>query len=258
MEPILTTSDIAIGYSADVILAEGISLELRPGNLIALCGSNGIGKSTLLRTLNGLHHPLSGSISIGGESPEKLSPKERAKRISLVLTEKPSAGLTVRELIGLGRQPYTNWIGTLRDEDHTAIDKAISLTGVGFIADKFCDQISDGQLQMTMIARALAQDTPLIMLDEPTTHLDIPNKFALLELLRDLAHSENKCIVFSTHDIEPALSYCDEMILMHGKSAVQKTVDELASGEILQQLFADSQVSFDATNVKFVFKKNRS
>lgn len=258
MEPILTTRNIAIGYSANNVLADGISLELRRGNLIALCGSNGIGKSTLLRTLNGLHHPISGTISVGGQSPEKLSPKERAKLISLVLTEKPSAGLTVRELVALGRQPYTNWIGTLREEDHAAIDKAITLTGIGYIADKLCDQISDGQLQMTMIARALAQDTPLIMLDEPTTHLDIPNKFALLDLLRNLAHAENKCVIFSTHDIEPALSYCDGMILMFGKSAVQKTVNELASGEVLQQLFADRQVTFDAENVKFVFKKNRS
>lgn len=258
MKPILTTENLAIGYKSNQnVLADGISLEFFQGKLIALCGSNGIGKSTLLRTLSGFHEKLGGTILLAGQQPETFTPKDRAKKISLVLTEKPSAALKVRELVALGRQPYTNWIGRLQNEDELAIEKAMQLTGI-VLSNQFCEQISDGQLQLTMIARALAQDTPLILLDEPTTHLDLPNKFALLDLLRKLAKTENKCVVFSTHDIEPALDFCDEMLLFGDRCVLQKSVSDVVAEGLLNKLFEDRNVHFDAQHSKFILKRNNS
>jgi iron complex transport system ATP-binding protein len=172
----MTTSNLSIGYQTKKgknSIASTINLNLKTGKLIALVGANGIGKSTLLRTLTGIQKPLSGTIYLNEKDITKYNEKELAQNLSVVLTEKlPPSNLTVFEIVATGRQPYTNWIGKLSNEDLEKINQAIQLTQIEHLAEKKHHEISDGQLQKVLIARALAQDTDLIILDEPTTHLD--------------------------------------------------------------------------------------
>ncbi len=188
---LLTSKDLSIGYkskSSEHVIAKDININLEAGKLIALIGENGIGKSTLLRTLSGLKKPLSGSVNLNGRNLSNFSQVDLAQNLSLVLTEKlPPSNLTVFELIALGRQPYTNWIGKLTEADLEKINQAIALTQIEHLAQKKYYEISDGQFQNVLVARALAQDTPLIILDEPSTHLDLLHKVALFKLLKKLA-----------------------------------------------------------------------
>src|SRR3970040_2369295 len=190
---ILQASKISIGYTHKKeknSIASNIDLSLEKGKLIALVGANGIGKSTLLRTITGIQKPISGTVSLNGQNIHKLDSLTLAQNLSVVLTEKlPPSNLTVWELIALGRQPYTNWIGKLTDNDIAKVNEAIELTQIGNLATKKHYEISDGQLQKVLVARALAQDTPLIILDEPTTHLDLLHKAALFKLLKRLTHA---------------------------------------------------------------------
>ena len=187
---ILQASKISIGYTSKKvknIIASNIDLSLEKGKLIALIGANGIGKSTLLRTITGIQKPISGTVVLNGKNIHELDALTLAQNLSVVLTEKlPPSNLTVWELISLGRQPYTNWIGKLTDNDIEKINEAIQLTQIGHLTSRKHYEISDGQLQIVLIARALAQDTPLIILDEPTTHLDLLHKVTLLKLLKKL------------------------------------------------------------------------
>ncbi|HQK41196.1 MAG TPA: ABC transporter ATP-binding protein, partial [Flavobacterium alvei] len=187
---ILQTSNLSIGYTSKKeknSIASNINLSLEKGKLIALIGANGIGKSTLLRTITGIQKPLSGTVFLNKKNIHELDSLTLAQNLSVVLTEKlPPSNLTVWELVALGRQPYTNWIGTLTENDITKINEAIALTQIEHSASKKHYEISDGQLQIVLISRALAQDTPLIILDEPTTHLDLLHKVALLRLLKKL------------------------------------------------------------------------
>src|ERR1044072_3430597 len=212
---VVLTKDLSIGYShkkADTVIAQHINLNLQKGSLVALIGANGIGKSTLLRTLTHIQKPRSGSILLNGRELASYSSKELAQNLSLVLTESlPPSNLTVFELVALGRQPYTNWLGTLSQEDIAHVNNAIALTQIEHPADKKHYEISDGQLQKVLIARALAQDTPLIILDEPTTHLDLLHKVSLLRLLKKLADKTGKCILYSTHDLELALQLSSQV-----------------------------------------------
>ena len=187
-ETIIATHDLSIGYKTKketIVIAKNLNLELTSGKLITLVGANGIGKSTLLRTLTGIQKPISGDVFLAEKNINSFDNLELAQNLSLVLTEKlPPSNLTVFELIALGRQPYTNWLGTLSEEDKTKIEEAISLTEIQHLVHKKHDEISDGQLQIALIARALAQDTSIIILDEPTTHLDLVHKATLLKLLQ--------------------------------------------------------------------------
>ncbi|HLA56970.1 MAG TPA: ABC transporter ATP-binding protein [Flavobacterium sp.] len=256
---ILQTQNLSIGYhgkKGNIIVGSDINISLMPGKLVSLVGANGIGKSTLLRTLTGLHKPVSGNVLLYGKNISDYRPLEVAKNISLVLTEKlPPGNLTVFELIAIGRQPYTNWIGKLSDDDIVKVNLAMELTQTSFLAGKKHYEISDGQLQKVMIARALAQDTPIIVLDEPTTHLDLMHKVMLFQLLTTLAHETNKCILFSTHDIEMAIELSDEMILMSPEKIIQDSPQNLMSRDAFNNLFPDETISFDPGKVKFVFKK---
>lgn len=176
-----------------------------------------------------------------------------AKNLSLVLTEKlPPSNLSVFELVALGRQPYTNWIGTLTEEDITKVNEALALTQIEHLASKKHFEISDGQLQKVLVARALAQDTPLIILDEPTTHLDLLHKVALFRLLKKLTKETQKCILFSTHDIDLAIQLSDEMIIMTPETVVQDQPCNLISKGSFNSLFKDEHIVFDATKGKFV------
>jgi iron complex transport system ATP-binding protein len=255
---ILSASNISIGYSnkkETTVVASHVNLSLEKGKLTALIGANGIGKSTLLRTLIGIQSPLSGKVFLKEKDIHSLDNLTLAQHLSVVLTDKlPPSNLTVFELIALGRQPYTNWIGKLTEDDIAKVNKALELTQISHLADQKHDEISDGQLQIVLIARALAQDTPLIILDEPTTHLDLLHKVTLLKLLKKLTQETGKSILFSTHDIDMAIQLSDEMIIMTPESVVQDQPCNLIIKGNFNTLFQDEHILFDAEKGKFVIK----
>ncbi|OXA99882.1 ABC transporter ATP-binding protein [Flavobacterium oncorhynchi] len=256
MKSILNTSNLSIGYKAKkavVTIAENLNLNLTSGKLISLIGANGIGKSTLLRTITGIQQPLSGTVFLNDKNINTYKPLDLAQNLSLVLTEKlPPSNLTVFELVALGRQPYTNWVDSLTQTDIEKIKEAMALTQIEHLAQKKHFEISDGQLQKVLIARALAQDTALIILDEPTTHLDLLHKVSLFKLLKKLTEETQKCILFSTHDIDLAIQLSDEMIIMTPESVVQGEPCNLISNGNFATLFKDEHIVFDAEKGKFI------
>lgn len=253
---ILATTDLSIGYSgkkSDKIIAKNINLDLKAGKLIALIGANGIGKSTLLRTVTGIQKPLDGNIILNAKKLYDYSASELAQNLSIVLTESlPPSNLSVFELIALGRQPYTNWLGTLSDEDLAQVKTAMQLTQIEHLSDKKHYEISDGQLQKVLIARALAQNTPLIILDEPTTHLDLLHKVTLLKLLKKLSSETGKCILYSTHDLDLALQLSDELIVMTPQSIVMDCPEILIKNNVFNNLFTNDNFIFDPEKRKFI------
>lgn len=253
---ILQASQISIGYShkkEEIVVASDVSISLKKGKLIALIGANGIGKSTLLKTITGIQKPLIGTVFLNEKKITSYEPLALAQNLSIVLTEKlPPSNLTVFELIALGRQPYTNWIGTLSAIDIVKINEAMELTQISHLATKKHYEISDGQLQKVLIARALAQDTPLIILDEPTTHLDLLHKVALFKLLKKLTQETEKCILFSTHDIDMAIQLSDEMIIMTPESVLQDEPCNFIAKGSFNTLFKDEHIVFDAEKGKFI------
>lgn len=253
---VLSTSNLSIGYQSKKeknIIAENLNLTFEQGKLISLVGGNGIGKSTLLRTLTGIQKPLSGTVLLNNKNISSYQSIDLAQILSLVLTEKlPPSNLSVFELIALGRQPYTNWLGKLSAEDLDKINDAISLTHTEHLIDKKNYEISDGQLQIVLIARAIAQDTAVIILDEPTTHLDLHHKVSVFKLLKKLSQETNKSILFSTHDIDLAIQVSDEMIVMTESSVEQDQPCNLITKGVFNSLFKDSSITFDGEKGKFV------
>ncbi|WP_353778705.1 ATP-binding cassette domain-containing protein [Winogradskyella sp. 3972H.M.0a.05] len=256
---VLHTESLAIGYSSKKdtsIISSDINIELKQGELVGLIGANGIGKSTLLRTLTKVQKPLSGTISLRDKHLEHYSNIDLSKVLSLVLTEHlASKNLTVFELVALGRQPYTNWIGSLSENDNSIVENAINAINLDELKHRKCFELSDGQLQKVMIARALAQDTDLIILDEPTTHLDMYHKAYILKLLKNLTESTNKTILFSSHEIDLALQLCDSIIVMLNDRTVQATPSDLISSGVLNELFPEDLILFDKNSGAFRVKK---
>ncbi len=252
---VLNISDLTIGYkSSKTIVATDISFSLEKGKLIALIGANGIGKSTLLKTITTSEKPLSGTVLLNGKNIEDFSPKELATQLSVVFTEKlPPSNLSTYEVIALGRQPYTNWLGDLTPLDKEKINQAISLVNVNDLLHKKHYELSDGQLQKVLIARALAQDTELLILDEPTTHLDLLHKVGVFKLLKNLAVQTQKCILFSTHDVELAIDFCDQIILMTPGKTQKNSPENLINSGAFEELFSGGSVVFDREKRKFVF-----
>ncbi|WP_353079830.1 ABC transporter ATP-binding protein [Flavobacterium sp.] len=255
---ILQTKNLSIGYTSKKevkTIATDISISLNKGKLITLIGGNGIGKSTLLRTITAIQKPISGEVFLNEKDIFSMDNSDLAQQQSLVLTDKlPSSNLTVWELIALGRQPYTNWIGNLTDDDYSKIKTAIQLTNIEHLTEKKHYEISDGQLQKVLIARALAQDTDLIILDEPTTHLDLFHKVSVFKLLQKLAHESEKCILFSTHDIDLAIQLSDEMIVMTEGFCIQDQPCNLIEKGVFDTLFKDEHIVFDKTYGKFIVR----
>ncbi|GEQ85976.1 ABC transporter ATP-binding protein [Patiriisocius marinistellae] len=255
---VLIAKNLSIGYPSkkgDTIIAEGLHFELKKGELIGLVGSNGIGKSTLLRTLSATQLPLNGSIILNGSDISENTSLQRATQLSLVLTEAPaSKNLTVLELISLGRQPHTSWMGTLTPLDLTKIEEAIEATDLVELQNKNCYELSDGQLQRVYIARALAQDTPIIILDEPTTHLDLYHRAYILKLLKKLAVEKQKTILFSTHEIDIAIQLADTMMVMTVNNLAIGSPCKLIEKGKFDALFPPETIHFDKTTGRFSVK----
>ncbi|MBO4571763.1 MAG: ABC transporter ATP-binding protein [Bacteroidales bacterium] len=214
----IRVENLAIGYTGKNVykrVATGISDTIRSGELTCLLGPNGAGKSTLLRTLSAFLPPLEGKISILGKPLEEYSEKQLARIIGVVLTERSSIqNMTVDELVGMGRSPYTGFWGRLSAEDRAQVDAAVEMVGIAPLRSRMVQTLSDGERQKVMIAKALAQETPIIFLDEPTAFLDYPSKVEILHLLYRLAHEEGKTVFLSTHDLELALQVADRIWLM--------------------------------------------
>ncbi|AUP80831.1 ABC transporter ATP-binding protein [Flavivirga eckloniae] len=256
---ILKTNDLSIGYTTKKekkVIASNINIELHKGELVGLIGANGIGKSTLLRTLTNVQHKLGGSVTINNIPLENYSNINLAKALSLVLTESlGSKNLTVFELVALGRQPYTNWVGNLTVEDFKIINQCLHQTNIDDLKHKKCYELSDGQLQKSMITRALAQDTDLIILDEPTTHLDMYHKAYILKLLQKLAKETNKTILFSSHEIDLAIQLCDTLIVMTKDSVITDQPSKLIEKGTFNDLFPKDLIVFDDKTGSFRVKK---
>ena len=242
--------DLTLGYEQRTLL-EKVSAHITGGQLVALLGRNGTGKSTLLRAVMGLEKPQNGEIILHGNNIASLKPEELARNISFVTTDKVRiANLRCRDVVALGRAPYTNWPGQLQGEDKEKVDNAMHLVGMDSYAEKTMDKMSDGECQRIMIARALAQDTPVILLDEPTAFLDLPNRYELCLLLRKLTQKEGKCILFSTHDLDIALSLCDTIMLIDNPQLYSLPTNEMITSGHIERLFHNESITFDAQAMK--------
>lgn len=246
--------DLTLGYEQRTLL-EKVSAHITGGQLVALLGRNGTGKSTLLRAAMGLEKPQNGEIILHGNNIASLKPEELARNISFVTTDKVRiANLRCRDVVALGRAPYTNWLGQLQGKDKEKVDNAMHLVGMDSYAEKTMDKMSDGECQRIMIARALAQDTPVILLDEPTAFLDLPNRYELCLLLRKLTQKEGKCILFSTHDLDIALSLCDTIMLIDNPQLYSLPTGEMITSGHIERLFRNESITFDAQEMKIRIK----
>ena len=240
---------LTLGYGQQILL-DHVSANLNGGGLIAL-GRNGSGKSTLLRATAGLGTIKSGRILLAGKDLAELQPEELARTVSFVTTEKVRIpNLKCRDVVALGRAPYTNWVGRLQPRDREIVAKSLALLDMSAYAERTMDQMSDGECQRIMIARALAQDTPIILLDEPTSFLDLPNRYELGISLQKLAHEQNKCILFSTHELDIALTLCDSIALIdHPHLHYLPTRQMINSGHI-ERLFRNETITFDPKELR--------
>ena len=238
-------NDLTIGYGHRILLQHA-SATIPAGELVALVGRNGTGKSTLLRAIAGLGERLGGEIRLDGHSLETLLPQQLATTVSFVTTERVRIpNLRCEDVVALGRAPYTNWIGRVQEQDKAIVERSLELVGMAAFAEKTMDRMSDGECQRILIARALAQDTPVILLDEPTAFLDLPNRYELASLLRRLAHEEGKCIFFSTHDLDVALGLCDATALIDTPTLHCMSAADMAASGHIERLFAGAGISFD-------------
>lgn len=249
-QPVITAADLSIGYrthQGEKKVHEHLSFRLYPGELTSLLGANGAGKSTLLRTLAASQPALAGSLQLMGRPLQLYSEKERSRTIGVVLTDKTQAGgLTVYELVALGRQPHTGFFGRLHRKDHAVIREALEAVGIGHKAQSYTAELSDGERQKVMIAKALVQECPLIILDEPTAFLDVVSRIEIMTLLHRLAVEQDKAILLSTHDIEQALVLSDKLWLLSKEQGLQCGVTEdIILNHRMDRLFPQSDIRFD-------------
>jgi len=258
---IAETRDLAVGYSngkrATAIMS-GLSLRARQGELVALIGRNGTGKSTLLRTLAGIQEALAGEIMLEGLSLNEIRTSQLPRIVSFVSTEPVSLrNIRVREVVALGRFPYTNWIGTLTADDEKAVEAAMEAAGVADLAGRSIDSISDGEKQRTLVARSLAQDTGLLIMDEPTAFLDLPSRYSIVNLLRRLTREKGKCVIYSTHDLDTAINEADRIWLMTGEGVTEGAPEDLMLAGSLARAFESPMLSFSTTEGTFRFVRSR-
>lgn len=242
--------NLSIGYlqkNHTKVVASDFNATLNGGELTCLIGANGVGKSTLLRTLSAFQPPLAGHIFVNGKELSRYTDKELARIIGVVLTKRPHiANMTVTEMIGLGRSPYTGFWGTLDSEDTKIVNEAIQLVGIEDLADRMIQTLSDGEKQKVMIAKALAQQTPVIYLDEPTAFLDFPSKVEVMQLLHRLAVEQQKTVFLSTHDVELSLQIADCLWLMESEQLSVGTPRQLAEEGALTRFIQRDGITFDA------------
>ncbi len=255
-ELILKTQGLSIGYKdakRKRTVAKDLELELTPGRFVCLLGPNGTGKSTLIRTLGGLQTSLEGQVLLKDTSIHDIEPRERAKLISLVLTDMLPVGIfSVYSLVALGRHPHTRWNGSLTDQDHEKINWAIQAANADSLRDRQIGELSDGERQKILIARALAQESPIMLLDEPTAFLDIVRRIELMHTLRKLAHKHSMSILLSSHDLELALQCADELWLLSDEGKITKgTPEELALTGKLNELFGSDELDWDSNQGSF-------
>ena len=245
--------DLTIGYTSkgnEKVVAKGLNATLNGGELTCLLGRNGIGKSTLLRTLAAFQPPLRGSILLATSPLTALTDKELSRTIGLVLTERPDVqNMTVRFLVGMGRSPYTGFWGTLSATDEAIVDEAIRMVGIESLENRQVQTLSDGERQKVMIAKALAQQTPIIYLDEPTAFLDFPSKVEMMQLLRRLARDGQKTIFLSTHDVELSLQLADRIWLMEPDMLHVGMPHELADSGVLSKFIEQGGITFDTQSL---------
>ena len=257
---IIQTSNLSIGYAFNKkthTVAENLNIDLDKGNLVCLLGKNGIGKSTLLRTITKVQPALNGEIYINDRNLKKFNNLDLSKSLSLVLTERlPESNLSVFELVALGRHPYTNWVGKLTDNDLYLIKTAFDQTNTGHLMKSKYYELSDGQLQKVLIARALAQNTDIIILDEPTAHLDIHHTIETFTLLKKLAQEFHKTIIVSTHEINLALQLADVLWLMTPDKFISGETEKLIANNYVSKLFESNLISFNKTLKQFTISNS--
>ena len=235
---VLRTEDLHIGYKDKAILPP-INVSLKEGNLIALIGPNGAGKSTLFKTLTAHIKPIKGSIELFGKELTDYSSKEKARLIGLVLTERPDdMFLKVYDVVASGRCPSTDFFGKIGKEDENVIQESLDIVGINKLKDRYFNTLSDGEKQKVMIAKTLAQNTPIIFMDEPTAFIDYPSKIELFSLMKMLTKERNKTIIFSSHDLELLLRYTDDIwLISKGKQLISAKKDDLIGNEMLKEYF---------------------
>ena len=225
---IISLSQLSVGYTLSHPVISDIDLELKSGQLSCLIGENGIGKSTLLKTLTGFLPKLKGSVLFDNRDITSFSQRELARQVSIVLTHKPDVqNLIIEEIIGLGRSPYTGFFGRLRIDDRMVVNDAIATMGIEKLRGRMIQTLSDGERQKVMIAKALAQETPVILLDEPTAFLDFPSKAETFQSLQRMAHERDKLILLSTHDLELAVRFADSLL-----EVKEGTLKEVSATEV--------------------------
>lgn len=249
----LRLQQLTTGYGKTVVSSQ-LSCTLPTASLTVLMGTNGAGKSTLLRTLAGFIRPISGSVCCGENNITHFTPRELAKTLSVVLTFRPTAdALTVQQVVEMGRMPYAQFFAKSTPADAQAIERAMQLTQTQDLAHRFVNTLSDGERQRVFIAKALAQNTPIILLDEPTAFLDFPAKVHTLKLLSELAHAEGKSILLSTHDVELALRFADTLWLLSADGIVSGTPKQLSHEGAIAHFFARDGLCYNAEQMRFEF-----
>ena len=233
--------NFTVGFGDRKLLAD-VTTDFCQGEITALIGRNGTGKSTLLRSVAGLNSNYSGQILLDGNDIKKMSAPALARLLSFVNTERTRiSNLRCEDVVAIGRAPYTNWIGTMQDVDKEIVADALKSVGMTDYARRTMDTMSDGECQRIMIARALAQDTPTILLDEPTSFLDLPGRYELVSLLRFLAEEKGKCILFSTHELDVALNLCNKIALIDGTTLYNMSPSEIKASGLLTQFYHHSR-----------------
>ena len=254
----LQTQSLSTGYRdrkrGERIISRDLNLSIESGEMVMLMGPNGSGKSTLMHTIAGLIPPMSGDVFIGGVSVAKQSIGQIAKMLSLVLTERiTSPTMTVGDVVSIGRYPHIGYLGKLSEYDHKLVAEAIELCSLIGMEQRTLSELSDGERQRTMIARALAQQTPLILLDEPTAHLDLPSRLDVILMLRRLAHDMKRSILVSTHELDLALSWADTIWLLDrtGRISTGAPEDLVLAGSI-ERTFGNEWLGYDSEAGEFV------
>ena len=255
-KPAVHTRDLTIGYrtsrKSDVVIAEKLNLTLKRGELVGLLGPNGAGKSTLLRTLAGMQKPLAGQVMLSGEDAHRIKSRDLARHLSVVLTDRPNIGLmNGYALVALGRHPYTDWVGRLSQYDKAVVRWAVDAVHADDIAERPVMELSDGQRQKLMIARALAQESDVILLDEPTAYLDLPRRVETMHLLKHLAHETHRAILLSTHDLDLALRSTDALWLMADGRIRSGAPEDLVLSDAFEETFRSDSLTFDKRSGAF-------